>query len=128
MNLPHSFAVCLGCIDGRTIEPVFNWAKANYRIVYVDRVNRPGMDKFLCSAAEKDLEKVKEELFVSLKHHKAKPVLVCGHSECAGNPVSAEEHKKHITQACDIVRSWLPLDIKIIGIFLNESWEVEEVV
>lgn len=127
MDPSHSFAVCLGCIDGRTIEPVLSWAKARFGVAYVDRVNRPGMDKFLCSATEGDLKKVKEEFFISLEHHKAKPVLVCGHCECAGNPVSAEEHRKHIAQACDVIRSWFPSYIKVIGILVNESWQVEEV-
>lgn len=129
------FAVAIACIDGRTVEPVLAYAKQKYGVLYVDRINRPGIDALLgVGIPWWNLWKhilvwlIKKELFISIHHHYSRTVIVSGHCECAGNPVSANEHRMHIVQACAVVRSWgLPEGVEVKGILVNERWEVEEV-
>lgn len=124
-----SFATGVGCIDGRTVEPILAWARKHLDIQWVDIVPRPGMDGFLISDMDpvilKDLQ---WQVSVSLEKHKSKYILVSGHCECAGNPVSKEEHRRCVALACEVVRLWqLPPGIKVIGLLVNAEWHVEKI-
>lgn len=133
----EQFAACLGCIDGRTTEPVLLWIQTKFGVAYVDRINRPGMDGLLCGRSYSvwhtvkawfEKRKIKKELLISIHHHNAHTVFVAGHCECAGNPVSEEEHKNCVMDAVVEVRSWnLPGGVEIVGLLVNTAWRVEEV-
>ena len=134
----HQWSVHIGCIDGRGVAPVQVWAMAKFGVLHVDAITQGGMDGFLSSFALEhgdpheqkatELMRIKRDLFISLEHHKSWPVIVSGHYACAGNPVSDDEHKKHIRTACSLVRSWgVPDSVEIIGVFVNSDWQVEKV-
>jgi len=49
--------------------------------------------------------------------------VVSGHYDCAGNPVSDEEHISQIRKGVEVISSW-GLDVKVIGVWVDGSWNV----
>jgi hypothetical protein len=49
---------------------------------------------------------------------------VVGHHDCAGNPVERSEHESQIQEALRVVRGW-SFTATIVGLYVNEKWEVE---
>ena len=49
-----------------------------------------------------------------------------GHYDCAGNPGDREHHNKHIRRAMQEVSSW-KLNTEVIGLYVNDKREIEEV-
>ena len=134
----HDWAAHVGCIDDRGVEPVRKWAIEKFGVQLVDPVTQGGMDGFLSAPMPEneeawyiqkiEMNRIRRDLFISLEHHKSWPVLVSGHYGCAGNPVSDDEHRTCIKKACEVVRSWgVPPDIEVIGVFVNQNWQVEQV-
>jgi hypothetical protein len=122
------FVTAVNCIDGRVQEPVSNYLKSTYSADFVDDITHPGTDKFFAESALDTLEEIKSEVAISVNAHGSKVVAITGHYECAANPVSKEKHIEEIKKAVEVIRSWnLPLD-EILGLYVNEDWQVEKVV
>ena len=133
------FATAVSCMDGRIQNVVSDWVKGNYGVDYVDTITTPGVDK---KVAEKtDVESLVNMVRISVQKHKSRLVVVSGHYDCAGNPVSNEEHKNHIRQATDVIKSWESkyelLDdtskinkqdgIEVVGIWIGEEWTAQRI-
>lgn len=116
--MKKKFATALNCIDGRTQIPVTNWLKENFDVDYVDLVTEPGMDKVLSQGKEAEIEKLKENVIISIMAHDSKIVAVVGHSDCAANPVSDCRHFKDIVTSTNVVRSWY-LPVKVVGLWVD---------
>ncbi|MGI0077880.1 MAG: carbonic anhydrase, partial [Nitrosopumilaceae archaeon] len=58
--------------------------------------------------------------------HGSSLIAIAGHHDCAGNPVSKQEHIELIKKSIDTVKSW-NYPTKIVGIWVNEKWQVEHV-
>ena len=115
------FATSITCMDGRIQIPLTNWIKENYSVDYVDTITEPGVDKKI--AENEDLESIKTKARISINAHKSGLIVVSGHFDCAGNPVSDEEHIAHIKKSVEIISSW-NLDVKIIGLWVDGTWNV----
>lgn len=115
------FATSISCMDGRIQIPLTNWIKANYSVDYVDAITEPGVDKKI--AENESLESIKTKVSISINAHKSALIVVSGHFDCAGNPVSDEEHKSHIKKSMDVISSW-DLDVKVIGVWVDGNWNV----
>ena len=120
------FATAINCIDGRTQIPVTEWIKKKYEVQYVDMITEPGCDKVVCGTDDATIEKIKSKALISINAHKSSLVIVAGHHDCAGNPVSKEEHLTQIKKCVDTVKSW-NLPIETVGLWVNEKWEIEQV-
>jgi hypothetical protein len=121
-----TFATVVNCIDGRAQGPVSDWIKINCQASFVDTITTPGPDKLLSSGPHSKVEHVREAVAVSVNAHKSQAVVVAGHYDCAANPASADEHKRQIRAAAEVVRSW-GLPVRIAGLWVNEWWQVEVV-
>ena len=125
-----SFATALNCMDGRAQEPVRLWGVSNLPVQHVDMITLAGVDG---SLSDKNLHPViqdllRRELFISIEKHGSRHILVVGHCECAGSPVSADEHRQDVARSIAVVRSWdLPEGSEVIGLLVNGdgSWNVE---
>jgi hypothetical protein len=125
-------------MDGRVQEPVAAWVKANHSVDFVDTVTVAGPDKVLAEArptrsgrwrrrlGQQVAEEIRSRVAISVEAHGSKVVAVAGHDDCAGNPVSEEEHRRHILRAVDTVRSW-GLGVTVVGLWVNADWQVEVV-
>jgi carbonic anhydrase len=120
------FATALNCMDGRVQEPVIKFLKEKYKVDFVDMITEPGIDRVLVEGDEKILEKIKNKIEISIKKHGSKVVAIVGHTDCAGNPVERKEHLRQIRKGKEILKS-MNIKAEILGLWVNENWEVEVV-
>jgi hypothetical protein len=119
------FGTAINCMDGRAQLPINNWLKQNYELDYIDTITEPGPDKMLTHGKPEQVESIKSRVLISVNAHGSETVLIAAHDDCAGNPVSKEEHIKQVKDCVKILRSWkLPVKT-IIGVWINENWAVE---
>lgn len=118
------FATSISCMDGRIQIPINQWIKENHSVDYVDTITEPGVDKKL--AENTDLESLKSKISISVNIHKSRLIVISGHYDCAGNPVSNEKHILQIKAGVELINSW-NLDVKVVGIWIDEHWTVNSI-
>ena len=118
------FATSVTCMDGRIQIPLAKWIKENYSVDYVDTITEPGVDKKI--AESEDLQSIKNKVSISINAHKSDLIVVSGHYDCAGNPVSDEEHISHIKKGVGVISSW-NLGAKVIGVWVDKTWNVKPI-
>lgn len=111
-------------MDGRIQLPIINWLKEKYDVNYIDTITEPGVDKLFSNSSKMD--EIKSKVSISVNAHGSRIILVSGHYDCAGNPVSKQEHIKHIKNTMKSVESW-NLPVIVIGAWVNENWQLEQV-
>lgn len=123
-----TFATAINCIDGRAQAPVADWMKIHCHADYVDVVTIPGPDRALTHGHEERKGHIHEYVTISVNAHGSRVVAVAGHHDCAANPVSREEHIALICQAAGVVSKWqFPAPVRVVGLWVNEWWQVEVV-
>ena len=118
------FATSVSCMDGRIQTPLTNWIKENFSVDYVDTITEPGIDKLI--ADNTDLESIKIKVGISINKHESELIVVSGHYDCAGNPVSNEEHITQIKKGIEVISSW-NLGVKIVGVWVDDTWKINTV-
>ena len=118
------FATSVSCMDGRIQIPLTNWIKENFSVDYVDTITEPGIDKLV--ADNTDLESIKTKVGISINKHESELIVVSGHYDCAGNPVSNEEHITQIKKGIEVISSW-NLGVKIVGVWVDDTWKINTV-
>jgi len=118
------FATSVSCMDGRIQIPLTIWIKENFSVDYVDTITEPGIDKQV--ADNTDLESIKTKVGISINKHESELIVVSGHYDCAGNPVSNEEHITQIKKGIEVISSW-NLGVKVVGVWVNDTWKINTV-
>ena len=118
------FATSVSCMDGRIQIPLTNWIKKNFSVDYVDIITEPGIDKLV--ADNTDLESIKIKVGISINKHESELIVVSGHYDCAGNPVSNEEHITQIKKGIEVISSW-NLGVKVVGVWVDDTWKINTV-
>ncbi len=118
------FATSVSCMDGRIQIPLTNWIKENFSVDYVDTITEPGIDKLV--ADNTDLESIKTKVGISINKHESELIVVSGHYDCAGNPVSNEEHITQIKKGIEVISSW-NLGVKVVGVWVDDTWKINTV-
>ena len=118
------FETSVTCMDGRIQLPLAKWIKENYSVDYVDAITEPGIDKKV--AENNELDSIKTKVGISINAHKSQLIVVSGHYDCAGNPVSDEEHISQIKKGVDVISSW-NTGAKVIGVWVDGSWNINTV-
>lgn len=118
------FATAINCIDGRTQFPVSRWIIDNYKVDFVDVITEPGPDKKVSENQAEKITQIKDKVLISVNAHKSNLIAVCGHHDCAGNPITKEEHKVQIKKSVEIIKSW-NLGVSVLGLWVNEKWSIE---
>lgn len=119
------FVSAINCMDGRVQEPVISWMKLHYLAKYVDIITEPGPIKILSSNNDECLvNSIKSRLVVSVEKHNSNVIAIVGHYDCAGNPVDKITQIGQIKDSIKLIKSWFS-NIEIIGLWVNENWEVE---
>ncbi|MEO1783980.1 carbonic anhydrase [Thermodesulfobium sp. 4217-1] len=120
------FASTINCMDGRTQEPVINWIKDNYDVKYVDMITEAGPIKIISENSDICLiNSIKERLNISINIHGSKLIAIVGHYDCARNPENMNTQVMQIRECIKIVKHWY--DVEIIGLWVNENWQVEKI-
>jgi carbonic anhydrase len=121
------FATTINCMDGRVQIPVIEYMKSKYGVDYVDMVTEPGPNKILSENRDRTIvESIKKRVEISVMKHNSKLIALVGHHDCAGNPVEKDTQLKQILSAIKTVESW-NFEVQIIGLWIDENWEVCEV-
>ena len=121
------FGTAINCIDGRTQEPVIDFMKQKYGIDGVDMVTFPGVDGVASSLGNfNTIALIRNAVSISIEKHGSQIIAVVGHFDCAGNPGNREHHYAHIGKALQQVSSW-NFDAEIVGLYVNDKWQIEEV-
>ena len=118
------FATSISCMDGRIQIPVNTWIKKNYSVDFVDTITAPGVEKKISEST--NVEQIKSMIEISIYKHKSNVIVISGHHDCAGNPVSKEEQVSQISKGIQNIKSW-NYDAQVIGIWINDNWEVEKI-
>jgi hypothetical protein len=118
------FATSVSCIDGRIQTPLAKWIKENYSVDYVDTITEPGIDKTITENSVFEL--IKTKVRISIDAHKSKLVVLSGHYDCAANQVSNEKHIELIKKGIEVISSW-NLGVKVIGVWVDDSWNVNTI-
>jgi hypothetical protein len=120
------FATAINCIDGRTQRPVSEWIRIQFSVDYVDTITQPGPEAALIRGPANAIEVMRQNVGVSVQAHQSQLIAVAAHHECAGNPVSDDEHKAQVRAACEVIAKW-GFPARIVGLWVNEWWQVEVV-
>ena len=121
------FCSAVNCMDGRVQLPVIRYLQNRFNVDYVDTITEAGPDLILSES--KDTIAVKtifDRLDISVEKHHSVGIAIVGHHDCAGNPVPKEDHMKHIQKSVTLLRQQYE-GLEIIGLWVDETWEVHEI-
>ncbi|UCD29051.1 MAG: hypothetical protein JSV03_00780 [Planctomycetota bacterium] len=119
-----TFATAISCMDGRTIIPVTEWMKKQFKVDYVDMITEAGPDKTLSQGTAEQIAAIRQKVAISINKHNSRVMAIVGHHDCAANPVDKETHFQQIKDCCAIIKIW-ELMIRTLGVWLNEKWDAE---
>ena len=122
-----SFCTVINCMDGRVQLPVIKYLQERFKAEYVDSITEPGPNLIL---AKQDNINIVESIFdclkISIEKHGSIGIAVAGHYDCAGNPATKQEQIEHTLDSVKNIKLKYP-DIKTIGLWVDENWEVSEI-
>ena len=121
-----TFGTVISCIDGRVQGPVGAWVKANGHVDYVDTVTVPGPDKALTQGEPNQIAALRQSVEISVNAHGSRVVAVAGHYDCAAFPADRDGHAAAIRAAVNLVRGW-SLPVVVVGLWVNDHWEIEQI-
>lgn len=119
-----TFATVINCMDGRTQLPVNAFLKARYGVDYVDTVTEPGPEGILVGTGAPLMDSIRYRVAISVEKHGSKAVALVAHHDCAGNPVSPEQHKSQALRGLDVIQSW-GFGVEVIALWVGPDWHVE---
>lgn len=119
MGANETFFTVIGCMDGRCQKPLMEFGQQYFNATYPDTITDAGIVGIIAQNPSQDfLDGLKTKVLISLEKHHSKGIIIDGHAECAGDPVDDATHKEHIRKSLHIVKSMVPVDTKIVGVFV----------
>jgi hypothetical protein len=121
------FCTAVNCIDGRVQLPVITYLKKRFNVEYIDIVSEPGPNLILGELTNDSLvESIFDRIKISVKYHDSVGIAVVGHYDCIANPGDKDAQITKIRVSIRRIRSRYK-DIPIMGLWVNENWEVSEI-
>ena len=122
----ESFFTVVGCMDGRVQWPVAKFGEEKFDAKFPDTITEAGIVGLIANSPadgpdSKFVENLKFKLLVSIEKHHSKGVVVNGHQECAGNPVSDEQHKEDVKKSVEFVKNLIEDKVPVIGVFVTHN-------
>ncbi|WP_202079047.1 carbonic anhydrase [Caldalkalibacillus salinus] len=125
--MENTFGTVINCMDGRAQLPMIKKMRETFQVQHVDMITEPGPNKIIADQSDKPtMENIKKRLDISVHNHESSVIAIAGHHDCAGNPTTVEEQKKHLQKAKAVVQEWYP-KVEVVTYWLNDRFEVEEV-
>jgi len=122
-----AFCTAINCMDGRVQLPVIAYLRQRFQAEFVDVVTGAGPVAVLSDpqrgAAAGELRRC---VTVSVERHQSRGVAVVAHHDCAGNPVSADRQQEQLRAVLPPLRERFA-GLPVIGLWVDEDWEVREV-
>jgi hypothetical protein len=123
----ETFATAVNCMDGRAQLPVIEYLKQKYGVEYVDMITEPAPCAVIAEKRDTQaIESLKRRLDISTMRHGSRHLAIVAHHDCAANPVSKETQVEQIRKAMEQVK-WWGFGGEVIGLWLDESWTVQEI-
>ncbi len=120
------FCTVINCMDGRVQLPVISYVKKRFNAEFVDTITEPGPNLILSEQNNQfEIQSILKRLKISIECHKSEGIAVVGHHDCAGNPTNKEAQIEHIQKAIIFIQKEY-INVEIIGLWVNEKWEVQE--
>jgi hypothetical protein len=119
-----TFVTAINCMDGRVQQPILDWMIRHFDADYVDTITEPGPDGILAGSNAETIASIRRRVEVSTRAHGSRVVALVAHDDCAGNPVSKEEHLAQLDRAIAVIQSWR-LPGRIISLWVDQNWQVE---
>ena len=130
-NTGESFFTVVGCMDGRCQWPIAKYGKEKFDAHFPDTITEAGIVGIIAKSPDEAFVKnLKFKLLVSIDKHHSKGIVVDSHQECAGNPVSDEQHKEDIRASVEFIRNLIEDKVSVVGVFVNRSdsgWTAQEI-
>ena len=120
------FGTAVNCMDGRTQEPVAEYIKARFAVDYVDTITEPGPERILVNGPPEMVESIRTRVAISVEKHGSKVIAVVAHHDCAGNPVTKDQHLKEVRKAVEVIRSW-GYDAEVLALWVGPDWSAQVV-
>ncbi len=126
-KIKMNFCTVINCMDGRIQLPVITYLQKRFNTKYVDSITEPGPNLVLSKQSDSYLvESILTRLKISIEKHNSVSVAIVGHHDCAGNPAKKDEQIQHIKESIRHIRKQYE-DLEIIGLWVDENWEVQEI-
>ena len=122
------FCAVINCIDGRVQLPVIRYLQNRFNVQYVDTITEPGPNLILAEQSNTTLlQSILTRLKISIENHHPIGVAVAGHHDCAGNPALKDKQIVQTKKAIKFIRKQYA-EIEIIGLWVDENWNVNEII
>ena len=122
-----TFYTVINCMDGRVQLPVIKYLQKRFDAEYVDSITEPGPNLILYKQDNANtVQAIIDRVRISIEKHNSVGLAIVGHYDCAGNPASYDDQLAHIQKAIEFLRQQIET-IEIIGLWVDENWEVMEV-
>jgi len=114
-------------MDGRIQLPVIRYLQKRFQAKFVDTITEAGPNLILSEQKNQIIiHSIFERLRISVNLHKSVGIAIIGHHDCAGNPAPKEEQIGHLKKSVQLIQKQFK-DIEILGLWINENWDVEEI-
>lgn len=121
------YCTVINCMDGRVQLPAIRYLQQRFNVEYVDTITEAGPNLILSKQKNHQvIQSIFERLEISIRNHNSVGVAIVGHHDCAGNPAKKVEQIKHIQKATQLLQKQYE-SIEIIGLWVNDKWEIQEV-
>jgi hypothetical protein len=122
-----AFVTAINCIDGRVQSPVSKFLKTRFRVDFVDMITCPGPVGILSKSENIPLIlHMYDCVALSVSKHRSGFIAVVAHHDCAANDFSETKQRAQIQSSIYRIQQW-KLPAHVIGLWVNSSWFVEEV-
>ena len=128
-DVRDTFFTSVGCMDGRVQESVAQFGREKFGTEFPDTITEAGLvGKLAAGQVDSGLkESLRFKIAdVSVGKHHSKGIIVHGHQDCAGNPVTDDLHKVHVKKAAEFIRTLVP-NLPVIPVFVvrqDGEWKV----
>ena len=121
------FCTVINCMDGRVQLPVIKFLQKRFNVEYVDSITEAGPNLILSEGKNIDsIQAILNRLEISVKKHNSVGIGIVGHQDCAGNPTTQDNQIAQIHKVIKLLRQQYE-NIDIIGLWVDQNWEVHEV-
>ena len=122
-----TFCTAINCIDGRVQKPVFEYLTKRFGVEYVDMVNHPGVNLLLAEQTDTQaIQNILSAVTISVEKHASTAIAVAGHFDCGANHADKDTQNAQTAQAVEFLKQKFPA-VQIIGLWVDENWNVSEV-
>ena len=122
------FCTAINCMDGRAQLPVIKYLQQRFSAEHVDTITEAGPNLILSEQKNRDtIASILARLKISIECHNSGGVAIVGHHDCAGNPAPGDDQIEHLQRAIQLLQKKYA-NVEVIGLWVNEKWEVQEII